>query len=60
MYPSFECFQNLTDISKKYHKYSLLLIQANKSPHIHQNLPKVQIATRQNKKVKTPNDNDLI
>ena len=42
MYHSFECFQKLTDISKKYYNYSLIHTQANKSPCIHQNLPKEQ------------------
>ena len=53
MYHSFECFQKLTDISKKYHNYSLIHTQANKTPRINQNLPKEQYATYQNKIVKT-------
>ena len=59
MYHSFECFQKLTDISKKYHNYSLIHTQANKTPCINQNLPKEQYATHQNKKVKTSHDNDF-
>ena len=30
MYQSFECFQKLTDFSKKYHNYSLIHTQAKK------------------------------
>ena len=59
MYHSFECFQKLTDISKKYHNYSLIHTQANKTPCINQNLPKEQYATHQNKKGKTSHDNDF-
>ena len=59
MYHSFECFQKLTDISKKYHNYSLIHTQANKTPCINQNLPNEQDATHQNKKVKTSHDNDF-
>ena len=50
MYHSFECFQKLTDISKRYHNDSIIHTQANKSPCINQNLTKEQYATHQNKK----------
>ena len=50
MYHSFECFQKFTDISKKYHNYSLIHTLANKSSQINQNLPKVQFTTHQNEK----------
>ena len=56
---SFECFQKLTDISKKYRNYSLIHSQANKTTRINQNLPKAKYATHQNKKVKTSHDNDF-
>ena len=59
MYHSFQCFQKLTDISKKYHSYSLIHMQANKSPYINQNLPKEQYTTHQNKKVNTSHDNEF-
>ena len=59
MYHSFERFQQLTGISKKYHNCSLIHTKANKSSHIYQNLPKEQYVTHQNKKAKTSNDNDF-
>ena len=45
MYHSFECFQKPTDISKKFHNYSLIHTQANESPRINLNLPKEQYAS---------------
>ena len=59
MYHGFECIQKRTDISKKYHNYSIIHTQANKSPCINKNLPKEQYATHQNKKPKISHDNDF-
>ena len=59
MYHSFECFQKKTDISKRYHNYSLKHAQAKKSPRMNKNLPKEQYATHQNKTVQTLNYNDF-
>ena len=53
VYHSFECFQKLTDISKKYDNYFLSRTQANKSSSLNRNLPKKQYATHKNKKTKT-------
>ena len=47
LYHSFEWFQKLTNISKKYHNYSLIHTEANESPRINHNLPKEQYATHQ-------------
>ena len=52
MYHSFECFQKLTDISKKYHNYTLIHTQSNDFSDINQNLPKEQFAIHENKKLK--------
>ena len=59
MYHSFECFQKLTDISKKYQNYTLLHTQRNDSSQINQNLPKDQYLIHQNKKVKTSHNSDF-
>ena len=50
MYHSIDCFQKLTDISKKNHNYSLIHREVNKSIPVNQKIPKVQYATHQNKK----------
>ena len=59
MHHSFECFQKLTDISKKYQNYTLLHTQRNDSSQINQNLPKDQYLIHQNKKVKTSHNSDF-
>ena len=59
MYHSFECFQKLTDISKKYQNYTLIHTQRNDSLPIYQNLQKDQYPIHQNKKVKTSHNSDF-